>query len=142
MPTYQYVCTACATPHEAVQAFTDPPLSECPVCGGQLRKVFSSVGVVFKGSGFYRNDSRTPPRSDGDGSKASDKPSDGKAGKGGADGKPGTGSAGGTGSKGGTDGKSAGTDGKSASDTSSASSRQTTGSGSRSPKAPKSDSAA
>ena len=58
MPTYQYVCTECGEPLEAVQSFTDAALTTCPVCGGQLRKVFSAVGVVFKGSGFYRNDSR------------------------------------------------------------------------------------
>ncbi|MCW2744097.1 MAG: regulatory protein fmdb family [Mycobacterium sp.] len=58
MPTYQYVCTACNTPLEAVQSFSDPALTECPACGGRLRKVFSAVGVVFKGSGFYKTDSR------------------------------------------------------------------------------------
>ena len=58
MPTYQYACTACGEKHEAVQSFTDAPLTECPACGGALRKVFSAVGVVFKGSGFYKNDSR------------------------------------------------------------------------------------
>lgn len=58
MPTYQYACTACDERLEAVQSFTDTPLTECPVCGGALRKVFSAVGVVFKGSGFYKNDSR------------------------------------------------------------------------------------
>ncbi|MBB5786396.1 FmdB family zinc ribbon protein [Jiangella mangrovi] len=58
MPTYQYVCTDCGEPLEAVQKFSDDALTECPVCGGRLRKVFSAVGVVFKGSGFYRNDSR------------------------------------------------------------------------------------
>jgi putative FmdB family regulatory protein len=58
LPTYQYVCTACDEPLEAVQAFTDAALTECPSCGGRLRKVFTSVGVVFKGSGFYRTDSR------------------------------------------------------------------------------------
>ena len=59
MPTYQYRCTACGEPLEAVQSFDDDPLTECPSCGGPLRKVFSSVGVVFKGSGFYRTDSRS-----------------------------------------------------------------------------------
>lgn len=59
MPTYQYVCTACEQPHEAVQSFSDPALTECPSCGGGLRKLFSGVGVVFKGSGFYRTDSRS-----------------------------------------------------------------------------------
>ena len=58
MPTYQYRCTECANDLEAVQKFTDDALTVCPVCGGQLRKVFNAVGVVFKGSGFYRNDSR------------------------------------------------------------------------------------
>ncbi len=58
MPTYEYVCTACGQDVEAVQSFTDPPLTECPQCAGRLRKVFSKVGVVFKGSGFYRTDSR------------------------------------------------------------------------------------
>lgn len=58
MPTYQYACTACGEQHEAVQTFTDAPLTDCPACGGRLRKVFSAVGVVFKGSGFYKNDSR------------------------------------------------------------------------------------
>ena len=58
MPTYQYVCTECATPLEAVQKFTDDALTQCPTCGGKLRKLFSSVGIVFKGSGFYKTDSR------------------------------------------------------------------------------------
>jgi putative FmdB family regulatory protein len=58
VPTYQYTCTDCGEPTEAVQKFTDPPLSVCAVCGGRLRKVFSPVGIVFKGSGFYRTDSR------------------------------------------------------------------------------------
>ncbi len=59
MPTYQYVCVDCDGQLEAVQRFTDEPLRECPTCGGKLRKVFSPVGVVFKGSGFYRTDSRS-----------------------------------------------------------------------------------
>lgn len=58
MPTYQYTCTDCGEPVEAVQKFTDPPLSVCAACGGRLRKVFSPVGIVFKGSGFYRTDNR------------------------------------------------------------------------------------
>jgi putative FmdB family regulatory protein len=58
VPTYQYACTECGEQLEAVQSFSDPALTECPACQGKLRKVFSSVGVVFKGSGFYRNDSR------------------------------------------------------------------------------------
>ena len=58
MPTYQYACTACGHRFEAVQSFTEASLTECPQCAGKLRKLFGSVGVVFKGSGFYRNDSR------------------------------------------------------------------------------------
>lgn len=58
MPTYQYQCTACGEGLEAVQKFTDDALTECPGCQGRLKKVFSAVGIVFKGSGFYRNDSR------------------------------------------------------------------------------------
>src|SRR5262245_45593716 len=58
VPTYQYACTACGHELEAVQAFSDDPLTVCPACEGRLRKVFSAVGIVFKGSGFYRTDSR------------------------------------------------------------------------------------
>jgi putative FmdB family regulatory protein len=58
VPTYQYACTACDERLEAVQKFTDDPLTVCEVCGGSLRKVYSPVGIVFKGSGFYRTDSR------------------------------------------------------------------------------------
>ena len=58
MPTYQYTCTECGEPVETVQKFSDPPLTVCENCGGRLRKVFSPVGIVFKGSGFYRTDSR------------------------------------------------------------------------------------
>jgi putative FmdB family regulatory protein len=65
VPTYQYTCTECGEPLEAVQKFTDAPLTACPACGGRLRKVFSAVGIVFKGSGFYRTDSRN-----GSGAKA------------------------------------------------------------------------
>ncbi|MEE6259486.1 FmdB family zinc ribbon protein [Plantactinospora sonchi] len=59
MPTYQYACTECGHQLEAVQSFTDEPLTECPACEGRLRKLFNSVGIVFKGSGFYRTDSRS-----------------------------------------------------------------------------------
>ncbi|RNL62407.1 FmdB family transcriptional regulator [Nocardioides marmoriginsengisoli] len=58
MPTYQYSCTDCGHFFEAVQSFSDDSLTVCPECDGKLRKVFNAVGVVFKGSGFYRNDSR------------------------------------------------------------------------------------
>ncbi|SMD23673.1 FmdB family zinc ribbon protein [Lentzea albidocapillata] len=59
MPTYQYACTACEHRFEAVQSFSDSSLTECPECSGKLRKLFGAVGVVFKGSGFYRTDSRS-----------------------------------------------------------------------------------
>ncbi len=58
MPTYQYQCADCGEALEIRQSFSDDALTECPTCGGRLRKVFNAVGVVFKGSGFYRNDSR------------------------------------------------------------------------------------
>ena len=65
MPTYQYACkeTACGHRFEAVQSFSDEPIAVCPVCEGQVRKVFSTVGIVFKGSGFYRTDSRENAKS-------------------------------------------------------------------------------
>lgn len=87
MPTYQYRCTECANELEAVQKFTDPPLTVCPQCEGDLRKVYSAVGVVFKGSGFYATDSRSKGKSNaakpgeskgesgkGDGAKSESKP--------------------------------------------------------------------
>ena len=58
MPTYQYACRECGHAFEQVQSFSDDTLTDCPECEGRLRKVFNAVGVVFKGSGFYRNDSR------------------------------------------------------------------------------------
>jgi putative FmdB family regulatory protein len=65
VPTYQYACTACDERLEVVQKFTDDPLSSCDVCGGKLRKLFSPVGIVFKGSGFYRTDSRNGASANG-----------------------------------------------------------------------------
>ena len=59
MPTYEYACKACGERLEVVQSFKDDPLTECPACGGQLRKVFQPVGIAFKGSGFYKTDSRS-----------------------------------------------------------------------------------
>jgi putative FmdB family regulatory protein len=70
MPTYEYACTECGDRTEVVQSISDAPLTTCTVCGGPLRKVFSPVGIVFKGSGFYRTDSRgKPAKSDGEPSK-------------------------------------------------------------------------
>lgn len=59
MPIYEYACTACGERTEAKQSFDDPPLDKCPICGGQLRKLYSPVGIVFKGSGFYSTDGRS-----------------------------------------------------------------------------------
>lgn len=59
MPTYEYRCDSCATNFDVVQSFHDDPLTECPTCGSPVRKVFGSVGIVFKGSGFYKTDSRS-----------------------------------------------------------------------------------
>ncbi|WP_405980296.1 FmdB family zinc ribbon protein [Streptomyces sp. NBC_00158] len=71
MPTYQYQCTECGEGLEAVQKFTDEALTVCPSCDGRLKKVFSAVGIVFKGSGFYRNDSRGASSSSTPASKSS-----------------------------------------------------------------------
>jgi putative FmdB family regulatory protein len=80
VPTYAYACTECGHRFEEVQSFTDDALTECPECEGRLRKVFSNVGIVFKGSGFYRNDSRSDAKSNG--AKGSDKGADKSADKG------------------------------------------------------------
>ena len=72
MPTYDYACTECGDRTAVVRAFSDAPPTTCTVCGGLLRKVFSPVGIVFKGSGFYRTDSRgkpSTPKADGGGDK-------------------------------------------------------------------------
>lgn len=86
MPTYQYACTECGHDFEQVQSFSDAALTECPQCGGKLRKIFSAAGVVFKGSGFYRTDSRSSSGSSG------------SSGSGSSDGGSGGGSGGGAGS--------------------------------------------
>ena len=83
MPTYQYACKgpACGHRFEAVQSFSDDPIAICPVCEGQVRKVFSAVGVVFKGSGFYRTDSRENAKSS-NGSSSNGSSSNGSGGSG------------------------------------------------------------
>ena len=73
MPTYQYACTECGEHLEVVQKFSDEPLTVCPSCNGRLRKVFSAVGVVFKGSGFYKTDSRSSSSSKSSSSSTSTK---------------------------------------------------------------------
>lgn len=65
MPTYSYRCTECGTAFDIKQSFSDATLTECPTCGGVLRKVFSPVGVTFNGGGFYRTDSRPTPKGEG-----------------------------------------------------------------------------
>ncbi|MEW2050619.1 FmdB family transcriptional regulator [Streptomyces sp. NBC_00377] len=101
MPTYQYQCTECGEGLEAVQKFTDDALTECPNCGGRLKKVFSAVGIVFKGSGFYRNDSR--------GSSSSSSPaSSSKSATSGSDAKPSTSSSSSSDSKSSSTGTSTG----------------------------------
>ena len=79
MPTYAYTCTECGHAFDIHQSFSDAALTECPVCHGRLRKVFSSVGVVFKGSGFYRNDSRSTTSSSTGSAPASTGASSGSA---------------------------------------------------------------
>ena len=86
MPVYEYACTECGTRLEVRQSFTDESLTICPECSGRLRKLLSPVGVVFKGSGFYRNDSRGAPPAEspaaaasGDGASSAAKDSDGAA---------------------------------------------------------------
>ena len=75
MPTYQYACTECGHAFDQFQSFSDDALTECPECQGRLRKLFNAVGVVFKGSGFYRNDSRDKKSS----ALSSESKSDGKS---------------------------------------------------------------
>ncbi|MFN2588057.1 MAG: FmdB family zinc ribbon protein [Actinomycetota bacterium] len=70
MPIYEYACTSCGERTEAKQGFDDPPLEECAHCGGQLRKLFSPVGIVFKGSGFYSTDAKGAAKQAAPGDKA------------------------------------------------------------------------
>jgi len=135
LPTYQYSCTECGHGFEAVQSFADDALTECPQCTGRLRKVFSSVGIVFKGSGFYRTDSREKAGAaagkDGakdssaakaDGKKTDDKAATGSTGSSGSGGSSGSSGSGGSGSAGSSSGAST------SSSSSSSSSSSTSGS--------------
>jgi putative FmdB family regulatory protein len=79
MPTYQYACTECGHDFEQFQSFSEDSLTECPECGGKLRKLFNAVGVVFKGSGFYRTDSRATPSGESTGATTSETKSDTKS---------------------------------------------------------------
>jgi putative FmdB family regulatory protein len=134
LPTYAYRCADCGHRFETVQSFTDEALTVCPVCNGVLRKVFNAVGVVFKGSGFYRTDSRAAAlASGGNGSEAgkgSDaKPSDSSSGAG--DGKSGSSSNGSAAN--GSGSKASGSKGSAAKDTSSKSGASTGAGGSKTP---------
>lgn len=122
MPTYPYACTECGHQFETRQSFSDDPLTACPECSGRLRKVWGSVGVVFKGSGFYRTDSRSSGSTSSSDSSAS----------GGSDGSSGSGSSGSDGSSGSSDSKSSSESKGSDSSSSSSSSKTgaTAGSGS------------
>ena len=79
MPTYSYACTECGNRFDEVQAFSDDALTTCPQCSGRLRKLFGNVGVVFKGSGFYRNDSREASKSSASASSSSSASSNGSS---------------------------------------------------------------
>jgi putative FmdB family regulatory protein len=119
VPTYQYACTDCGEQLEVVQSFTADPLTECPACGGRLRKVFHPVGVVFKGSGFYRTDSRsTGSAKPSAGASTSSKDSGGSRGSGGGS------------SPGDSGGRSSGAGGSGSSTGGSSGSTSTAGSGS------------
>jgi putative FmdB family regulatory protein len=121
VPTYQYTCTDCGEQVEAVQKFSDDPLTVCPHCGGKLRKVFSPVGIVFKGSGFYRTDSRKG--SSGDRGKKDKEPS-------------------GTGAKGSDSGSASGSSPSGSSESSSSGSSDSAGSSAGSKKESKSSTSA
>ena len=113
MPTYQYACTECGERLEVVQRFSDDPLTVCSACGGKLRKVFSPVGIVFKGSGFYRTDSRSGPV--GVGASNGSGGGDGKAGDGSSPGSSeSSGSSGSDGAGAKADGAGSGSEGKTA----------------------------
>jgi putative FmdB family regulatory protein len=135
VPTYQYACTACGHQLEAVQAFSDDALTVCPACEGRLRKVFSAVGIVFKGSGFYRTDSRadksggsaTPAKESTPTSETSSTPSAAStAGSGGSDG--GSSSNGSSGSSNGNSAAASSSSSKSSSNSSSSASKTPAGS--------------
>lgn len=98
MPVYEYACTSCGHHHEVSQSFSDAPLTVCPDCGGALRKVFGSIGIVLKGSGFYRTDSRAAAsngkakkkETEGAGSSTGSSSSNGSSSEGGKAKEPGT----------------------------------------------------
>jgi putative FmdB family regulatory protein len=128
LPTYEYACTSCGHRLDAVQKFSDDPLTECPECGSPLRKVYGNVGIVLKGSGFYKTDSRAASAANGSGGKGAETSNGDTAGGDSTPKKeatPAGGSSSGNDSKSGSDSKSgteskSGSDAKSGSDTKSA----------------------
>lgn len=113
MPTYAYACKSCGHRFDAVQAFTDPTLTECPECGGVLRKQYGSIGVTFNGSGFYRTDSRSGDAKASAGKSSGSSDSSGSSGSGsksdsGAKSDSGSSSGSGSGSGGGSSSSSSG----------------------------------
>lgn len=80
MPTYAYACKECGHRFDAVQSFAEPSLTECPQCGGPLRKQYGSIGVTFNGAGFYRNDSRAPEKKGADASSGAGSAGSGESG--------------------------------------------------------------
>ncbi|MDP9403016.1 MAG: FmdB family transcriptional regulator [Actinomycetota bacterium] len=79
MPTYEYACKSCGEHLEVVQSFKDDPLTTCPRCGGQLRKVFGAIGIAFKGSGFYKTDSRAAASTEHTSGSGAERKADAKA---------------------------------------------------------------
>ena len=110
MPIYEYACTACGERVEAKQSFDDPPLETCEICGGKLRKLYSPVGVVFKGSGFYSTDTKKKGSS-----SSSSKPSESKSGSKSSSGSSSGGSSSSSSSSSGSSGSSSGSGGSSSS---------------------------
>ncbi len=127
MPTYEYACTSCGHRFEAHQSFSDEPLTACPECGGTLRKVFGSVGIVLKGPGFYRTDSRNGSSTSRPSKEAASKDGSEKAGSSAGTPEPGTSSSGASSSGASSSGTSSGSG---ASSTSSSGSSTTGSSGS------------
>ncbi|QGK68654.1 FmdB family transcriptional regulator [Allosaccharopolyspora coralli] len=118
MPKYQYACTECGHDFEVVQSFSEDSLTDCPQCEGRLRKLFNAVGIVFKGSGFYRTDSRSGSVTSGNGSSSSSGSDSGSSGSGSSDssgsGSSGSSSSGASSSGSGDSGSSSGSSGSKA----------------------------
>jgi putative FmdB family regulatory protein len=114
VPTYEYACRRCGAHHEIAQSFSDPPLTECPSCAGELRKVFGAIGIAFKGSGFYRTDSRSDGRSGRTAAKTEGQTTTSSGGGDSAGGSSGSSGSNGSGGDGGSRGSGSGGEAKSA----------------------------